>query len=200
MGEEMPSGHSYLVLDNREEGGISSPSKAELSRWSILTRSGNCLLGSQMALAALQSGKGDASEESGVLKEAAELEGRRSPERRQEGHQTRQPRPLGRIGNLWSPDLGVSQPVLCTIRLFTALPREDRSVDPRPLSPAAGGGGRESPPKKRSNAASSPHPQLPPKFFPSSTPLLPCSSLPLEAQRQAASCLPAELVAGLQGG
>lgn len=140
--EEMPSGHSHLVLDNREEGGISLPSKAELSRWSILTRSGNCLLGSQMAPAALQSGKGDASEESGVLKEAAELEGRRSPERQQEGHQTRQPRPLGRTGNLWSPDLGVNQPVLCTIRLFTALPQEDRSVDPRPLTPAAGGRGR----------------------------------------------------------
>lgn len=180
MGEEMPSGHSYLVLDNREEGGISSPSKAELSRWSILTRSGNCLLGSQMALAALQSGKGDASEESGILKEAAELEGRRSPERRQEGHQTRQPRPLGRIGNLWSPDLGVNQPVLCIIRLFTALPREDRSVDPRPLSPAAGGrgvGGENLLPRRGPMQLALLTPSFPPNFS-LPRPLL-CLVLPL---------------------
>ena len=128
----MPNGHIYLVLDYREEGGISSPPKAELSRWSILTRSGNGLLGWQMVPAALQSGKRDTSEESGVLKEAAELEERRIPERRQEGRQTRQPRPLGRIGNLWSPDLGSTNPFSVQSGCSQPSPRKTGQLIPGP--------------------------------------------------------------------
>ena len=61
-----------------------------------------------MVAAALESVKKDKREESGLLKEVAVLEKRRIPERPQAGHQTRQPRLLGRIGNPWSPDPGIN--------------------------------------------------------------------------------------------
>lgn len=104
--------------------------KQNFLRWSILTWSGNYLLGLQMVAAALESVKKDKREESGLLKEVAVLEKRRIPERHQAGHQTRQPRLLGRIGNPWSPDPGINHPFSVQSGSSQSFPRKTGQLIP----------------------------------------------------------------------